>query len=72
VLTRQKLLTEELQPLALIISLHLLKLPKTSKMEVYHSECLTLSLSLSQDKQAFFRTFFTWLKPGSSATAAGA
>ena len=47
VLMREQLLAEELQPLALISSLNLPKQPKTSKMEVYHSECLTHSLSLS-------------------------
>ena len=47
VLTREQLLVEELQPLALISSLNLPKQAKTSKMEVYHSECLTHSLSLS-------------------------
>ncbi|KAJ4865738.1 hypothetical protein Rs2_52746 [Raphanus sativus] len=28
--------------------------------------------SVSGDKQAFFKTFFAWLKPGSSATDVGA
>ncbi|KAH0889677.1 hypothetical protein HID58_052106 [Brassica napus] len=41
VLTREQLLVEELQPLALISSLNLPKQAKTSKMEVYHSSSAT-------------------------------